>query len=269
MLKLFLTPPNWFTAANLFCGFYAVVILLDGGSDPHVTYRAGLLVLFGAVFDMLDGRVARMTKTAGKFGIQLDSLADIVSFGVAPALLAYVWGVDRLGVVGLASVFFFLVCGAFRLARFNVKAETKAANHSEGITITVAGIFLSLVIMAHAATGRDAPERPLSAALLMVVLSFLMVSRVPYRTFKTVRASPRFILGLALIAGLGVALGVRYDISTVAMIAGAIYVASGPVEGLVGIGLRRGHRTKKPKIAAEEKAPVSKSRRSGDPPHDD
>lgn len=242
MLRHFLNPPNWFTAGNLFCGFYAIVTLLEGGGDPQTVNRAGLLVLFGAVFDMLDGRVARMTKSAGRFGMELDSLADIVSFGIAPALAAWVWGVSRLGIPGLAACFFFTVCGAFRLARFNTKAEVKATPRSEGITITMAGIFLSLVIMAHAESGKETLEHPLNAVVLMVALSLLMVSRVPYRTFKTLRASPSVIAVFALMAGVAVAIGVRYNISTVFMSFTAAYVASGPIEGLFALGFRRRRR---------------------------
>jgi CDP-diacylglycerol--serine O-phosphatidyltransferase len=253
MLRHFLNPPNWFTAGNLFCGFYAIMTLMDGPGDAHSVYRAGLLVLFGAVFDMLDGRVARMTRSAGRFGTELDSLADIVSFGLTPALAAWVWGVHRLGTLGMAACFFFLVCGAFRLARYNVKAETKASARSEGITITMAGIFLALVIMSHAASGRETLERPMNAVILMTALALLMVSRVPYRTFKTVRASPLSISLLMLCAGIAVVIGVRYNISTVFMAFTALYVASGPVEGLMLLG--RGRRGKIPLPLPEAERP--------------
>ena len=83
MLKHFLSPPNWFTSASIFCGFYAILLAASNPNDPAVFYQAGLLIGFAGVFDMLDGRVARMTRTESEFGVQLDSLADVVSFGVA------------------------------------------------------------------------------------------------------------------------------------------------------------------------------------------
>ncbi len=238
MFRQFLNPPNWFTAANMFCGMYALVVLLSGSPDYHTPYRAGLFILFAMVFDMLDGRVARMTRSGSEFGTQLDSLADIISFGLAPTTLVWFWGLRPLGWVGLAVSFFFLVCGAFRLARFNLKAGKHASPESEGITITVAGTTLAVIVMANTAAGNTELARPFNAALLVLALSFLMVSKVPYRTFKTHRLSPLTIAGLSLLLGISIAVGVRHDISTVFVGLATLYILSGPLEGLVRLGLR-------------------------------
>ena len=132
MLKQALNPPNWFTSASLFCGLYAILLAgqaygnLDLVYRNELFYQAGLMIFFAGLFDMLDGRVARMTGTGTAFGVQLDSLVDIISFGVAPACLVYFWGFadhDALGVFVAGAL---MLAGAFRLARFNVMADGKA-----------------------------------------------------------------------------------------------------------------------------------------------
>ncbi|HCH64601.1 MAG TPA: CDP-diacylglycerol--serine O-phosphatidyltransferase, partial [Deltaproteobacteria bacterium] len=105
MFRQFLNPPNWFTAASMFCGMYAIVLAVGLNGDPDF-YRAGLMILFAGVFDTIDGGVARLTKTGSDFGIQLDSLVDVVSFGVAPAFLLYAWGASAFGTLGLVIAFF-------------------------------------------------------------------------------------------------------------------------------------------------------------------
>ncbi|MEZ4272854.1 MAG: CDP-alcohol phosphatidyltransferase family protein [Myxococcota bacterium] len=108
--------PNLFTVSNIFCGFYAIV-LICGEPGPEQFYRAGLAIFFGFFFDMADGRVARMTRTQSDFGVQLDSLSDMVTFGVAPALIVYRWGLSELGLWGIVVAFVYVACGALRLAR--------------------------------------------------------------------------------------------------------------------------------------------------------
>ncbi len=239
MLRQFLSPPNWFTAANLFCGFYAIHLLMQPGSDYRIAVLAGWLVVFGAVFDMLDGRVARMTRSDTAFGTQLDSLSDIVTFGLAPALLAYEWCLHQAGLLGLAVAFLFVVCGAFRLARFNCHVDGKPVQESCGITITMAGLTLALLVAAFATAERD-PRHPWNTALITAALSVLMVSRVPYRTFKTLRMSPVVVACLALLLGVLATFGALYhNFAAVLLLPGALYVASGPAEALVRLGLHR------------------------------
>src|ERR1043165_8542856 len=130
--------PNLITLASIFCGFNAIrVVALDNPTTDDF-YRAAILLMFAMLFDLLDGRVARMTRTQSEFGLQLDSLADIVSFGVAPALLIYKWVLYRYPVPGLLTAFLFTACGAMRLARFNVlsgsdvAAQAKPSNYIVG-----------------------------------------------------------------------------------------------------------------------------------------
>ncbi len=114
---LFLLP-NLITLSSIFCGFDAIRLAARGGDDD--IYRAAVLLIFAMIFDMLDGRVARMTKTQSAFGVQIDSLADVISFGVAPSLLVYQWTSSHHPHAALAASFLFTGCGAVRLARFNV-----------------------------------------------------------------------------------------------------------------------------------------------------
>ncbi|HLT35730.1 MAG TPA: CDP-diacylglycerol--serine O-phosphatidyltransferase, partial [Enhygromyxa sp.] len=131
--KTYFILPNLFTLASVFCGLYSIVLTArlgeDGGaSDEQLLYKASLAIVFGLLFDGADGRIARLTKTQSDLGMQLDSLADVITFGVAPAMLVYRWGLLELGRFGLVVAFVFTACGALRLARFNVLAMREQAD---------------------------------------------------------------------------------------------------------------------------------------------
>src|SRR5580698_8171102 len=115
---LFLLP-NMITLSSIFCGFVSIRLSASATREDDY-YKAALLIVFAMFFDILDGRVARATKTQSAFGLQIDSLADVVSFGCAPAMLVYRWTLRRLDTIGLVASFIFVACGAVRLARFNV-----------------------------------------------------------------------------------------------------------------------------------------------------
>src|SRR5579885_1519662 len=143
------------TLSSVFCGFDSIRISAGATADDDF-YRASLLLVFALFFDMLDGRVARLTKTQSAFGLQIDSLADVVSFGVAPALLVYQWSLHQAGTFGLVCAFLFVGAGAVRLARFNVLsmgeggAPTKTGKYVIGLVIPgAAGILISLVLANH------------------------------------------------------------------------------------------------------------------------
>jgi len=145
---LFLLP-NMITLSSIFCGFDSIR-LSARAQGPDDFYRASILLVFALLFDMLDGRVARLTKTQSAFGLQIDSLADLVSFGVAPGLLVYQWSLHQAGTLGLACSFLFVGAGAVRLARFNVLsmgeggAPTKPGKYVLGLVIPgAAGILVS------------------------------------------------------------------------------------------------------------------------------
>jgi CDP-diacylglycerol--serine O-phosphatidyltransferase len=195
--------PNLITLASIFCGFNAIrVVALDNPSSDDF-YRAAILLMFAMLFDLLDGRVARMTRTQSAFGLQLDSLADIVSFGVAPSLLVYKWVLYRFPDPGLFVGFMFIACGAIRLARFNVLASSpagalvKPSKYTVGLPIPPAsGILISLLLANHAVGGALSHERYTLAIFgVTIALSLLMVSSFRFRSFKDLS----FNVGTALL----------------------------------------------------------------------
>lgn len=252
MIRQFLNPPNWFSAASLFCGLYAILLAGGAHGDPNAFYQAGLMIFFAGLFDGLDGRVARLTGTGSAFGTQLDSLIDIVSFGVAPAALLYFWGLQPYGIRGVFVAFFFMLCGAFRLARFNLTTDNKVHTYSSGITITMGGGTLASMVMWQAANGYSAPENAGAVILYTLGIAVLMVSNVPFRTLKTLRRNWRTMVGVVLFSGGFVALGAVYDISLVIFTIGTIHVISGPIEALVMFPRRR--KARRAERAAAKKA---------------
>ncbi len=197
--SLFLLP-NAITLASIFCGFDAIRLSADARSDDDF-FRAALLIIFAMIFDTLDGRVARATKTQSAFGLQIDSLADVVSFGLAPAILVYKWSLHQLGGVGLFVSFAFTACGAIRLARFNVlsmREEGKPAKPGKyivGLPIPgAAAVLISLVVANHAIAG-DLPSRKHAYLLMAIViaLSAFMVSTIKFRSFKELKLNARTV----------------------------------------------------------------------------
>lgn len=213
--KTLFVVPNLITLASVFCGFNAMRLVARDGATETDFYRAAILLIFAAIFDTLDGRVARLTKTQSAFGLQLDSLADIVSFGVAPALLVYNWVLYRYPIAGLFTAFGFVACGAIRLARFNVLSSSSQgapktpSKYIVGLPIPPAsGILISLVVANHAVGG--ALSDPRYTVLLMVVtvvLSFLMVSNVRFRSFKNMRFNTATLSLVAFTIGSSVVVG--------------------------------------------------------------
>lgn len=180
--------PSILTLGNLFCGFYALIAVYN---DEYV--MAALSILLAEVFDTLDGAVARMTGATSDLGIQLDSLADLVSFGVAPGLLAYVFALKPFGWIGGLTAFAFAACGAFRLARFNIQTHITDKRYFVGLPIPAAAAVVATFVVflkdasAVVVFGRELlpPQATAAGVLLgMYGLGFLMVSRIRYRSLK-------------------------------------------------------------------------------------
>jgi len=203
---LFLLP-NLITLSSIFCGFDAIRLAARGSEDD--IYRAAVLLIFAMIFDMLDGRVARMTKTQSAFGVQIDSLADVISFGVAPSLLVYQWTAPHHPALALAASFLFTGCGAVRLARFNVITTspsgmpTKPGKYIMGLPIPgAAGILISLVVANHAIDGKFSTAAWSWPILgVTVLLSMLMVSTVRFRSFKDLKLNARTLGVVAFAVG--------------------------------------------------------------------
>jgi len=189
--------PNLFTTGNLFMGFYSVVASLKG----HF-HLAAWAILVAISFDVLDGKVARLMKATSSFGVQYDSLADLVSFGVAPGLLAYNWTLSPMGRVGWLIAFFFLTCGALRLARFNIQAHTPQAKKAfTGLPIPAAAAAVATTYLFVADLNLGLPSRLVLAliAIMMVCLALLMVSSIKYKAFKEVDPAKRHPFGILLL----------------------------------------------------------------------
>jgi CDP-diacylglycerol---serine O-phosphatidyltransferase len=202
VIRHFLNPPNWFTSASIFCGTYALGLLIaQPERTPDLLIRVCVLVLFGGVFDLLDGRVARMTNRFTEFGVQLDSLADIISFGVAPAMLAWGWKLHELGGIGVVIAFWYVLCAAFRLARFNVASAEKSwmlAGHTQGLTTTMSGgILVTFVWISNGYLYGKISVNPWFVAAVVAFQAVLMVSSVPFRSFKDVRRNMKARIMLA------------------------------------------------------------------------
>lgn len=236
--------PNAFTLGSLFCGVYSMT-LSAGEASPEKLYGAALAILLGMLFDGCDGRVARLTRTQSDFGMQLDSLADLVTFGAAPALLLWKWALAPLGFPGLVVAFAFAACGALRLARFNVlemRGAKGAGGYFVGLPIPLAaGAVVSLVIAHHKAFGAaEVPAVP--AAVITGVLAYLMISTVRYRTFKDVRLTRRSAVTLLFLASTAMLVTLQYRASVTLLVFASLYVASGLVEQVLFFRRRRAER---------------------------
>ena len=188
--------PNLFTTGSLFAGFYGIVSTLNGN---YLT--AAWFILVASIFDGLDGKVARLTGTTSKFGVEYDSLADLVAFGVAPGLLMYAWALKPFGKLGWLAAFLYVVCGALRLARFNVQVTTVESKRFVGLPIPAAASMVAACVILFYHLGGSGTIKKVSVLVLIYVLALLMVSSFRYYSFKDpelVKRQPFGILVLAI-----------------------------------------------------------------------
>ncbi len=171
--------PNIFTSLNLFCGFYAVVASING----HFV-AAAISIIIGMVFDSLDGKIARATNTTSKFGVEYDSLADLISFGLAPGLMMYMWALKPLGRIGWLAAFLFMACGALRLARFNTQTGSISSDHFVGLPIPAGAGMNATTVLICSKLGIPGDANPVVVLVMLYALSFLMVSTLKYNSFK-------------------------------------------------------------------------------------
>jgi CDP-diacylglycerol--serine O-phosphatidyltransferase len=173
--------PNLLTTACLCSGFYAIIAALQG------KYSVAAIAIFVAfIFDGVDGRVARLTRTTSRFGVEYDSLADLVAFGVAPAILAFSWALEPWERLGWLAAFLYVACGALRLARFNVQVDTAEPRVFRGLPIPMAASVIASTYLLFRYLGVEPETRHLSLLLMTYALALLMVSRIPYPSFKKV-----------------------------------------------------------------------------------
>ncbi len=223
--------PSLFTVGNLFCGFAAVV----QASLGRYALSAVFIIVAG-VLDGLDGRIARLTGTTSEFGVEFDSLADIVSFGVAPAFLVFHWVLHPLGRIGWLVAFVFVVCAAMRLARFNIARNRTEKRYFAGLpSPAAAGTAAAVVFAFPEPTGLA--WMPAASLPLMISLAVLMVSRFRYRSFKDINLHSRqSYINILLIAAVLVGVLIKPQITL--LFAGLLYVFSGPALFLWGFPRR-------------------------------
>jgi len=178
--------PNLFTTGNLFCGFWAIISVFQ-----EKFLYAAIAILLASAFDILDGKVARLSGATSKFGIQYDSLADLVSFGIAPAVLAFSWALRPYGRFGWLAAFLFVVCGALRLARFNVQTSSGEVKYFKGLPIPAAATMIALTILLYLRLIETGWVKDIVILVMIYILAFLMVSNIRYFSFKEFNLSKR------------------------------------------------------------------------------
>ena len=219
--------PNLFTTAALFSGFFAIISSMQGRFES-----AAIAIFMAMILDGLDGRVARLTNTQSKFGAEYDSLADMVSFGVAPALVIFNWGLSTLGKFGWACAFIYVACAALRLARFNTQIDTADKNYFSGLASpSAAAIIAGIVWVAHEEgwLGLEVSrELAVVAGLATALVGFLMILNVPYHSFKGLDLKGRvpFVVMIIIVLLFGI---VMMDPARVLLAGFMIYALSGPV----------------------------------------
>jgi len=215
--------PATITSLGLLSGFYSAISAIGGHFE-----LAALMILIAFICDGLDGRIARLSRTSSQFGVEYDSLSDVVAFGMAPAILAYTWALKPIGTLGIAVSGLFVVCSALRLARFNVQVETVDKRRFVGLPVPGAAIMIAGTALAYSYFEFSSP-RMLCVAMvpLTLALGWLMISRVPYPSFKGLdfnhRAQVELMIAVLVVVALLFALP-----QLTAFILATAFVLSGP-----------------------------------------
>ncbi|MDR1474577.1 MAG: CDP-diacylglycerol--serine O-phosphatidyltransferase [Endomicrobium sp.] len=236
--------PSLLTCGNMSCGYLSILSSIDGDFT-----RAAWFLVFAIAFDMVDGRVARLTKTTSEFGVQLDSFSDLISFGLAPSIMMYHLVLNSMGKVGMAIAILFVLCGALRLAKFNVQSQDGVVHSSfMGLpTPASAGLLLSFVLSYElfADPGQSLSFKTIPVLMknmpiffetmpvVMVILSLLMVSNVPYYSFKKMKLSKPKTFRLFVLVVLLLFLMIVFP-QNIIFVLFSLYIFS----GLLSIGVR-------------------------------
>lgn len=229
--------PNLITLSSMFAGFYSIVASFNSDYE-----RAAWAILVASIFDVLDGWVARMTHTATRFGIEIDSLSDAISFGVAPGVLVYSWSLQSFGKIGWLAAFFLVACAALRLARFNVQMGSEEKKHFTGLPSPAAALMIATTVLAYQevidmlnamrfARLADMIGLDYWVLALTFIVAGLMVSNITYHSVKEANLKERRPFGLlvGIVALLGV---VAYHPALVLFLISLAYVVLGVGEAL-------------------------------------
>lgn len=221
--------PNLLTTMNMFSGFLAIVYAIKGEF-----VIAAYAIVAAAIFDQLDGRVARLTHSMSKFGAEYDSLCDLVSFGVAPSVLLYLWALQPFGRIGWLASFLFTACGALRLARFNVQATIIEKAYFQGLPIPMAAGIVASSVLAFTDLGIE-PQGHWGLLAMTALLSLVMVSTFRYRSFKDIDLKERLpftylVAGVAILA----LIAIRPEVTLFILF--LTYAVLGAVVGILRLG---------------------------------
>jgi len=219
--------PNTLTLGGMFCGFYSILSSFKG----HFTISAWA-ILIAVIFDGLDGWVARLTNSTTKFGIELDSLSDLVAFGVAPAVLIYSWGLQPYGRLGWGASFLFVICGALRLARYNVQMGTSESKAFVGLPIPAAGIVIASLVLFYTDVIGGLSGRNHVILVLPFLLAALMVSTLRFHGIKEFNFKTRKPFWLLVVIVVAFVL-IFMNPEIVLFVFSIIYVIWGIIEGTV------------------------------------
>ncbi|MCZ6514214.1 MAG: CDP-diacylglycerol--serine O-phosphatidyltransferase [Nitrospinae bacterium] len=238
--------PSLFTTGNVFCGFYAFIAVLN-----EEFFLAAAAIVVAIIFDALDGRVARLTKTTSAFGVQYDSLADVISFGMAPALLTYAWVLKPFGRLGWLAAFLYLLCGALRLARFNVTKPDTTGDQFIGLPIPAAAAVIASIVIAFEDLFKTRLD-PMIMVAVVYLLAFLMVSNIKYPAFKKFEFKKRVTFTRFLFVILFI-----YVLATIPRVAlfvlSFMYALSGPGNLLFALFRHPGSRTGNEPLSKHDK----------------
>jgi CDP-diacylglycerol--serine O-phosphatidyltransferase len=232
--------PNLLTTGNLLCGFWAIISVFQ-----EQFYYAAVAILLAAVFDAFDGKVAKLSGATSKFGVQYDSLADLVSFGVAPALLAFSWALRPYGKFGWLAAFTFVACGAIRLARYNVLASAGETKYFKGVPIPVAAAMIALTIHLYLRLIETGWIKDVVILVMIYVLAFLMVSNIRYYSFKELGLAKRKPISSFVFVVLSLVVIVMEPVVVLSAFV-LFYVCSGPVGMIWGWRKKRTLRKMEP-----------------------
>lgn len=230
--------PNLFTTCSLFCGCYAIIAATRASYDA-----AAIAILISSLLDGLDGKIARFTNTTSHFGIEYDSLSDLVAFGVAPGLLIFEWSLKPFGRFGWLAVFLYVTCGALRLARFNIQKSNLESHHFKGLPIPGAAVFIATAVLFINSLGNDFERQPILFISAMYVLSFLMVSTIDYLSFKGMDLFRRKPFNV-LVATVLVFIVVAYKPALMLFLFSGLYIFSGPAQSLYRLFRKQAKKTR-------------------------
>jgi CDP-diacylglycerol--serine O-phosphatidyltransferase len=214
--------PNLLTSANLFCGFFAIIAAIQG-----LFVKGAIAIMLAVVFDALDGKIARMTRTVSRFGLEYDSLSDVISFGVAPGILVYLWALQPFGRLGWLAALLFVACGTLRLARFNTQVGSVSSAYFVGLPIPAAAFMIAATVLLLNRFGGGGATRHVTVLIMIYVLSFLMVSTVKYYSFKDTALFKKMKFNMLVVVIL-FAIVIAAEPSLIFFVMMLCYILSGP-----------------------------------------